>query len=197
MECLFGITGKDFVLLAADKLVARSIVVMKSDELKLKRLNNQTVMAYAGESGDATNFAEYIQRNISLYTIRNDDRQLSPKAVATFVRNQLAESLRTRSPYNVNILIGGCDVNGGGSPQLFWIDYLGSMVQVPYGVHGYGSYFCTATLDRHWQPDMNLEQAVEVLKKCFAELKTRFIVNIKEYSVQVIRNTGSIETITF
>ena len=95
MECLFGITGKDYVLLAADTLAARSIVVMKATEDKTRILNKHCAMAYSGEPGDAVAFAELVQRNVQLYSIRND-RDLSPKATATFTRRLLADALRTR-----------------------------------------------------------------------------------------------------
>lgn len=95
MECLFGITGNGFSLLAADTISARSIVVMKGTEDKSRELNTHTVMLYTGEPGDTVNFAEYIQRNIKLYGIRNG-LELSPKATATFTRRELADSLRSR-----------------------------------------------------------------------------------------------------
>lgn len=95
MECLFGITGNGFTLLAADTISARSIVVMKGTEDKSRELNAHTVMLYTGEPGDTVNFAEYIQRNIKLYGIRNGI-ELNPKATATFTRRQLADSLRSR-----------------------------------------------------------------------------------------------------
>lgn len=96
MEALIGITGRDFVLLAADRLAARSIVVMKSSEDKIVPLNSHTCMAYSGEPGDTVNFAQYIQRNVQLYTIRNDGLQLSTKEAAHFARRELANSLRSR-----------------------------------------------------------------------------------------------------
>lgn len=98
MECLFGITGKDYTIIAADTTSARSIVVMKGTEDKSRDLNDHTVMVFSGEPGDTVNFAEYIQRNIRLYKIRNDI-DLSPKAAATFTRRELADSLRSRVMY--------------------------------------------------------------------------------------------------
>jgi 20S proteasome subunit beta 4 len=103
MECLFGITGDGFSLLAADTISARSIVVMKGTEDKSRELNTHTVMLYTGEPGDTVNFAEYIQRNIKLYGIRNG-LELSPKATATFTRRELADSLRSRVIMNKNIV---------------------------------------------------------------------------------------------
>lgn len=95
MEALLGIQGKDFVLLAADVVIARSIVVMKTGEDKSRQLNDQVVMLFSGEAGDTVQFAEYIQANSQLYTIRHD-LPLSTRAAANFTRKELANSLRSR-----------------------------------------------------------------------------------------------------
>ncbi|KAI7872598.1 nucleophile aminohydrolase [Spinellus fusiger] len=188
MECLFGITGKDFCLVAADTVAARSIVVMKGTEDKSRPLNPHTVMLYTGEPGDTVNFAEYIQRNIKLYGIRNGI-ELSPKATANFTRRELADSLRSRHPYSVNMLIGGYDVKTE-TPELFWIDYLGAMVSLPFAAQGYGAYFCTSLMDRYYRPGMDLEQVKELMRQCIQELKTRFIVNMPHFKVQLVNKEG-------
>lgn len=86
----------------------------------------------------AVQFAEYIQRNAQLYSMRNET-DLSPSGLAHFVRGELASSLRSRKPYNVNLLMGGVDPITG-KPALYWLDYLASLVQVPYAAHGYAQY---------------------------------------------------------
>ena len=95
MEALFGITGKNFVLLAADDMCAHSIVIMKKGEDKTRSLNKHNVMMFSGEAGDTVNFAEYIKGNIQLYSIRNGI-ELSPDEVAKYTRRELADALRTR-----------------------------------------------------------------------------------------------------
>lgn len=97
MEALIGITGHDFVLLAADRVSARSIVVMKGTEDKFRQLSSHVLMAYCGEPGDTVQFAEYIQRNVKLYEMKNG-QELGPAAAAHFTRRALADSLRTRVP---------------------------------------------------------------------------------------------------
>jgi 20S proteasome subunit beta 4 len=80
-------------------------------------------------------FAEYIQANTQLYSMRND-ADLSPTAVGHFVREQLASSLRSRNPYHVNLLLGGVDPVTK-TPSLQWLDYLATLAEVPYAAHGY------------------------------------------------------------
>ena len=95
MEVLLGITGKDFVLAAADASSIRSIVVLKTGEDKTKKLGKNTLMLYSGEPGDTVQFSEYIQKNMNLYSIRHG-MDLSTQATAMFVRKELASSLRSR-----------------------------------------------------------------------------------------------------
>ena len=95
MEALIGITGKDFVLVAADVIVARSICVMKSGEDKSRELNSNVTMLFSGEAGDTVQFAEFIQRNVQLYGIRND-LPMTTRAAAHYTRRELADSLRSR-----------------------------------------------------------------------------------------------------
>lgn len=96
--------------------------------------------------GDTVQFAEYVERNIRLYSIRNT-HPLRPPSAASWVRKSLAESLRSRHPYSVNLLLGGYDTSTF-TPHLYWIDYFGTLVEVPFGAHGYGSYFALSLLDR-------------------------------------------------
>lgn len=97
--------------------------------------------------GDTVQFAEYVERNIRLYQIRNL-YPLRPSAAASWIRRSLAESLRSRKPYTVNLLLGGYD-SATSTPQLYWVDYLGTMTEVPFAAHGYGSYFALSLLDRY------------------------------------------------
>jgi hypothetical protein len=83
-------------------------------------------------------FAEYIQANAQLYSMRNET-DLSPAALANFTRGELASSLRSRKPYNVNLLLGGVDPITH-KPSLYWLDYLASLAPVPYAAHGYAQY---------------------------------------------------------
>lgn len=108
-------------------------------------------------TGDTVQFAEYVERNLRLHQIRHY-HALRPQSAASWIRRTLASSLRSRHPYAVNLLVGGFDTSVaaveegreelGGAPKLYWIDYLGTMAEVPFAAHGYGSYFALSLLDR-------------------------------------------------
>ncbi|ENN71815.1 proteasome subunit beta type-2 [Dendroctonus ponderosae] len=187
MECLLGVKFNDFVIIAADRTAANSIMVMKSDENKIYKLSNQLVMAVSGESGDTTQFAEYIAKNIQLYKMRNT-YELSPKEASSFTRRILADTLRTRSPYMVNLLLAGYDEKEG--PQLFYMDHLASVAKVDYAAHGYGGFFSLSIMDRNYLKTMTQEQGYELMKKCVEEVQKRLIINLPNFKVQIVDKNG-------
>lgn len=187
MECLIGIKCDTFTILAHDNSAGRSILVMKQDQDKLFKLDDRLGMVVCGEAGDTVYFGEYIQKNIALYRIKNG-YPLSPHAAASFTRNELAEYLR-RYPYLVNLLQGGFDSVSRKS-TLYLMDYLGTMVEVPYGAHGYGSYFIYGILDRFHRPDMTPEEGEELLAKCVHEIQKRFMINLPSFTYYIIDENG-------
>ncbi|KAK3299388.1 nucleophile aminohydrolase [Chaetomium fimeti] len=188
MEVLLGITGKDFTLIAASKAAMRGATILKVSDDKTRQLNKHTLMAFSGEAGDTVQFAEYIQANAQLYSMRNET-DLSPSALANFVRGELASSLRSRKPYNVNLLLGGVDPITH-KPSLYWLDYLASLAPVPYAAHGYAQYYCLSLLDKHHQPDISLERGMELLRLCADELKRRLPIDFKGLIVKVVTKDG-------
>lgn len=87
-----------------------------------------------------------------------------------------------------NMLIAGYDETNG--PELFFLDYLATLVKIPYAAHGYSSYFALSILDRYYKPDMSQEEAMDLVGKCADELKRRFIVNLSKFKVRLIDRDG-------
>ncbi|GAB5357462.1 hypothetical protein AAMO2058_000376700 [Amorphochlora amoebiformis] len=186
MDILLGLVGKDYVMTVSDRSQARSIVVFKHDEDKIFQLDDHIVMATAGPQGDRANFAEYIQRNIQLYKYRND-LSLTTKGAANFTRTELATFLR-KSPYQVNLLMGGYDEKTG--PSLYYMDYMASMHKMDYAAHGYGSYFSFSTLDKFYKKNMTLEEGKEVMMKCIKTIHKRFLVHCPKFICKIVTKDG-------
>jgi 20S proteasome subunit beta 4 len=174
-------------------------------------------------SGDTIQFAEFVERNIRLYQIRNI-YALRPAAAASWIRRSLAESIRSRRPYAVNLLVGGYDT-ATDTPRLYWVDYLGTMVEVPFGAHGYGSYFALSLLDRwvvllsqpshplktrtlfslsscdsppthstrYHDPEASVEEGLATLRRCIDEVSKRLVVSPGKYKVKVVDKDGTRE----
>lgn len=189
MDIVLGIRVQDGTIIATSKAFTRGISILKDTDDKTRRLNSHNLVAFTGESGDTVQFTEYVQANIQLHTMRENDLELSPKAVASFVRNQLATLIRSRKPYQVNVLLAGYDVKTD-TPTLNWIDYLGTQAELPYGAHGYAAFYCSSLLDRHYRKDMKVEEGLELLDACLKELTTRMPIDFKGCYVKVVDKNG-------
>ena len=187
MDSIFGICGKDWVVVASDTAVNRSIFTLKHDDDKILSLNTNKVLAAAGEQTDRYQFCNYIQKNLELQAFRTG-HELSVEASAQYMRTELAQALR-RAPYQVNCLIGGFD-HKDGHAKLFWMDYFGTLQQVTKGAHGYAGYFVNSVLDNNYHKDMTLEDGIAALKKCIVELKTRFIINQPNFIAKIVTKEG-------
>ncbi|KAI9853923.1 MAG: Proteasome subunit beta type-4 [Vezdaea acicularis] len=174
----------------------RGATILKASDDKTRALNKHTLMAFSGEAGDTIQFAEYIQANIQLYSMRNDN-DLSPSAVANFVRGELASSLRSRKPYYVNLLLGGMDPITK-KPSLYWLDYLAALAPLPYAAHGYAQYvpprsvagLFDASNNKHHHPDIDFDRGMEILRLCTDELKRRLPIDFKGMLVKCIDKDG-------
>lgn len=189
MDIILGIRLQGCTIIATSKAATRGISVLKADDDKTRVLNTHNVMAYTGEAGDTVQFTEYIQANIQLYLMRENDSELSPKATASFVRNQLAKSIRSRKPYQVNVLIGGYDTKTKAA-ALSWIDYLGTHVELPFAAHGYAAFYCSSLFDRHYKKDMDLAAGLDLLRICVKELEMRMPIDFKGVYVKVVDENG-------
>jgi 20S proteasome subunit beta 4 len=64
------------------------------------------------------------------------------------------------------------------------------MASLPFCAQGYGAYFCTSLMDRYYKENMTVEEAKKLLGMCIQELKTRFIVNMPHFKVQLVDKDG-------
>ncbi|XP_035233111.1 proteasome subunit beta type-2-like [Stegodyphus dumicola] len=187
MECLIGIAFKDFVIVAADMNVAHNIVLVRKDDDKMYKLSDHLLMLVSGEAGDTIQFAEFIAKNIQLYKMRNG-YELSPTGAANYTRRNLADFLRSRTPYAVNLLMAGFDSQNGS--ELHYIDYLATMAKLPFAAHGYASYFVLSIMDRYYRPDMSVTEGTQLIEKCLKELNHRFLVSLPVFKVRMVDEKG-------
>nr|VDD50371.1 unnamed protein product [Brassica oleracea] len=210
MECVFGLVGNGFAIVAADTSAVHSILVHKNNEDKIMALDSHKLIAASGEPGDRVQFTEYVQKNVSLYQFRNGI-PLTTAAAANFTRGELATALRKQldycfmtllqfckfknllssNPYSVNILMAGYDKEAGAS--LYYIDYIATLHKVDKGAFGYGSYFSLSTMDRHFRSDMSVEEAIELVDKCILEIRSRLVIAPPNFVIKIVDKDGARE----
>ncbi|KAI3403594.1 PRE1 [Candida oxycetoniae] len=189
MDIILGIRVEEATLIATSKAATRGISVLKDNDDKTRHLNAHNLIAFTGEAGDTIQFSEYAQANIQLYSMREDGVEMSPKATASYVRNQLATSIRSRKPYQVNCLLAGFDTKTN-KPSLNYIDYLGTQAELTYGAHGYAAFYATSLLDKHYRKGMTVDQGLQLMKMCVEELERRMPIDFKGVYVKVVDKDG-------
>ena len=186
MDSLFAIRGKDFVLVVSETTVVQSIFKLKTKENKTYDLDEKILLALSGETADRTNFAHYIKGNVQFMKFKNT-KSLTVKETAEFTRSELAIALR-KAPYQVNSLLAGFDELNG--PQLYWIDYLGTMQSVEYGAHGYASYIVSSVMSDNYKNDLSLDEAKALAQKCILALQKRFMISQGDFLVKLVDQRG-------
>ena len=200
MDNLFGFKGDGYAMLAADTNAARSILVFKQDEQKIAPLSKKMIMATSGAQGDRVHFSEYIQKNIVLNELRNGF-PMSCVATANFVRNEISSNLRRRPHNVNCLLggfekdKGSClyfvdyfgtmhKMNFGchGHCAAFCLSLFDRHWEVRLTGASCAGVIPTC-FDQNQisavpllmllllQPDLSLEQGIELMRKCFTELK--------------------------
>lgn len=76
------------------------------------------------------------------------------------------------------------------TPELYWIDYLGTFCKVPYAAHGYAAYFSLSIMDKCWNNNIDFDTGCSIMKKCIAEIQKRFIIQHPKIKVRVVTKDG-------
>ena len=145
-DCVFSIVGKDFVLIASDRSVTRSVLKIQDCDDKLTDLSTTMVLGTCGEVSDRKSFSKLIKGEGEYYFYRYNIR-LNTYETANHTRSMLAENLR-KGGTAVNCLIAGFENN---EPSLYWLDYLGTLQKVTRGAQGYCSYFVLGLMDNYYR----------------------------------------------
>mmetsp|Transcript_23313 Transcript_23313/g.79330 ORF Transcript_23313/g.79330 Transcript_23313/m.79330 type:complete len:204 (+) Transcript_23313:230-841(+) len=187
MDITFGFVGDGFALVVCDTYAsAHGLLSLRQNYDKILPLDSHKMLGLSGEFGDFTNFSELIQANMQLYKFRND-YSLSTKAVAHFMRGELATALR-KGPYMVNLVLAGYDEATG--PSLYYLDYLACLHKMNCAGHGYGFTFTCSIFDKYWKPGLKLEEAMDIVDKCIAEIRSRLVVAPQSYIVKIVDKDG-------
>lgn len=187
-EAVFGIKGEGFAIVCADAhMQAHQIISIKDDEDKIYNIEDK-LFGCNGPSADRTTFMEYIEKNIHLYRLRNGV-PLGTKAAASFTRNELAAALR-KGPYQCDLVIAGYDEELGDA-ALYFVDAYSSMAKVNKAAHSYAGNFVHGILDKYWKKGLSEKEGRAVIKKCIAEIQTRFVLGrLDSFTIKIVDKNG-------
>ena len=187
MDSIFAIKYEGGVILASETTVNRSIFKLKKLSNKTLQLDSHSLMALAGDIADRDHFGSYIKRNVEFFKFKSNGQKSSVRRSAQFVRTELAKSLR-KGMKQVSPLIVGFDDRK--KAQIYWMDYLGTIADVDYGVHGYAAYFLSSVLASNWRNQMSQEEGLELARTCIKTLKARLILDMEGFDIWIVDEKG-------
>ena len=171
-DAIIGFVGGDFAMIATDMNAGRSIMVLNHEADKIMQLDSHKLLGVGGDPADCVQEPQYFQKNISLSYYKHGN-PLSTHAVANYMRGEKSANLR-KGMAQVDMLLVGYDEGVG--PSLYFLDYLASMQKLDKGAHGYCGFFVNSLLDAHWKPGMTVDEGLQLMALCAAEMKRRFAI---------------------
>ena len=112
----------------------------------------------------------------------------APPPTHTHTHPQLATALR-QGPYQTNLLLAGYDDKDG--VGLYYMDYMAALSKVGFGAHGYCASFILSVFDREWKEGLSLDEALDIVRKCLHELRTRFLISQPVFIIKVVDKDGT------
>lgn len=126
--------------------------------------------ASKGSSYSASSFSDRVQKQVSAassaYRLSSKSSTDDEETHGDEINNNSAESTSVNR-----------DQPSFLSPKLFWLDQYGSLQNLSYGCHGFGSNFALSVLDQRYQKNMSRQEAQELIMECFEQLRQRYLIN--------------------
>jgi len=153
-----GITGKDFVVLAADRRATSGYFIASKQVWKILEVDSHIAVTIAGAVGDAQQLVERLRAEARYYRATNGEG-MSVRSLATLASVIL---FNYRPILSVQMLIGGIDSEG---PSLYSLDWLGTLTREKFTATGSGSPFAVSMLEHEYRDDLSLDEAVQLAVK--------------------------------
>ncbi|EDW12796.1 probable proteasome subunit beta type-2 [Drosophila mojavensis] len=187
METVIGLKGKDYVMLAADTMLAKNIYFLRDNCSKIRVLSSNSMVGVIGNEGDSTKFADFIATRVSLYEIANGYSMDTP-IVTHFARQHLLSSLASRIKFVVSMLVACFDTKRGAS--LCYIDSKGASQYLNYSGQGIGNSVSMSIFHTMWRPDLSIEDGLAIVRRCVTEIQSRLIVNFRHFEIFLLDKNG-------
>jgi len=185
-----GLTCKDGVIIAGEKKISSKLLDMGKQSEKLFQINNQMFCGVAGITSDAMILVNKLrlsaQQHIYTYGQSMPVEQLVTSICDTKQGYTQYGGLR---PFGVSFLIGGYDTHHGW--QLYHTDPSGNYSG--WKAYTIGQHKNTAheILKKDWQPDLSMQQALELTAKVLIKTMDTPNPNAEKLEISVVEKVGS------
>lgn len=181
-ECVFGLVGDGFVIVAADASTGYNNFSSGTTEDKISVLDPHKLVAAVGFPADRHKIMHPIEDNW-------DGITWTTESTANFIRTELNNALKDGEVERLSMLVAGYDEVAG--PSLYHIDNNASMKKVEKGAFdGEGCYYNLKMVNDRHHRGMSLEDAIRLVNDSMAELKSRRVMKSPSYGVKIVDKDG-------
>lgn len=178
-----GLIGKDCVVLASDQRATMGFLIASKTAKKIHKITDRIGATIAGSVADAQSIMDLLRAEAKLFEIQRG-RPIRVKALTRLLSNIMFQG---RGLYMLGSLVGGFDDEG---PQVFYTDYVGSVLPDKFVANGSGSPVALGVLENSYKDDLPKKKAIELAVHSIAAAIERDAATGNNILVSVIDKSG-------
>ena len=152
-----GLKFRDGVVMATDRRLSYGNIVLSRAARKIFVVDERAAVAFAGLYGDVSGLVRFLQADISAYKLLAN----APVTIRSIAK-RLSILMYSYKwfPFFVETLVGG--VESDGTPRLYVLDPLGSVLEEDYTAVGSGATIAFGFLENNYNSNMAMEEAEKI-----------------------------------
>lgn len=153
-----GLKTKDGVVMATDRRLSYGNIVLSRAARKIFVVDERAAVAFAGLYGDVSGLVRFLQADIAAYRLVAN----APVTIRSIAK-RLSVLMYSYKwfPFYVETLVGG--VESDGTPRLYVLDPLGSILEEDYAAIGSGATIAFGFLENTYRQDLSIEDAEKIV----------------------------------
>ena len=179
-----GAQFKEFIVLASDRRVTSGYYIAHRRGKKIHMIDKHAAMTIAGTVADAQKLVDELRANARLYRLERGC-PIPIKSLATLASSILLD-LRPLL-FIVQLIIGGMDDKG---PQLFTVDWYGSVTKEKYTATGSGSRVAIGILESGYREGLSINEAIKLAVRAVSSAIRRDVGTGEGIDVVTVSSQG-------
>jgi proteasome beta subunit len=178
-----GLTAKDCTVLASDTRATMGFLIANKTAKKIYKITDRIGATIAGSVADAQNIMDLLKAESKLFEIQRG-RPMRVKALTRLLSNILFSG---RGYYMLGCVVGGLDEDG---PQVYYHDFIGSVLTDKYVATGSGSPVALGVLEAEYKDNLPKAKAIELAVRAIAAAIERDAATGNNILVSIIDKDG-------
>jgi len=178
-----ALVAKDCVVLASDQRATMGYLIANKAAKKIYKITDRIGATIAGSVADAQSIMDLLRAESKLFEIQRG-RPMRVKALTRLLSNIMFQA---RGTYMLQCLVGGYDDEG---PQVFYTDFIGSVLPDKYTATGSGSPVALGVLEAEYEDALPKKKAIELAVRTIAAAIERDAATGNAILVSVIDKDG-------